>query len=60
MSNNATRDSDPATHPIREENLGILNLQSTVRNVRLLFPEARKQTPIVLGKCQNLPVLLQS
>ncbi|KAK3353813.1 Alpha/Beta hydrolase protein [Lasiosphaeria hispida] len=48
MSNTASQNVDPAVVGVRAENAGILTLQAVVQDIRLKFPTASKQTPIVL------------
>lgn len=46
---------DPAVMEVRLENAGILALQTVVQDIRQDFPQASKQTPIVLG--EKSPIL---
>lgn len=50
MSNSSPQNVDPAVQRVRAENPGIITLQAVLREIRLKFRAAPKQTPIVLGE----------
>ncbi len=59
MPNGAPQNFGPVVHQVRAENPGIITLQAALREIRLTFLAAPRQTQIALGEVDGANLSLE-